>query len=132
MSKNFCLKTMELTRKCVSLELTGIKRDYNGGCFENAMSKCDSIVREVKRLKKCLAIDRRERNRKGRRVKVKLSTTITGNICVLVPEGVDAAKYVEGFLRRKDIRVAKSGTYSNETAELQDGEETKTIYLLRS
>lgn len=129
--RDFGLQTMALTRKCLKLELSGVRRDYMSGCFDNAIAKCDSMIREAKRLKKIIQIEKRERNAKGRRVKVKLSTTITGDVCVRVPEGADAAKFVAWYLRRKDIRVARCGVYSNETAEIREGEDVKTIYPWR-
>ena len=131
-TKDFGLQTLTLVRKCVLLELAGVRRDYKEGCFDNAMAKCDSVIREARRLKKVIQIEKRERMVKGRPVKVVLSTTITGDLCVRVPEGADVGKYVGNYLRRKHIRAAKCGIYTNETAVIHDKDSEQTIYPWRA
>lgn len=126
--RDFGLETMSLTRKCVLLELSGVRRDYKNGCFDNAMAKCDSIIREAKRLKKVIAIEKRERFKKGRNIRVNLNTTIVSDLIVRVPNGADAQKFISNYIRRKNIHAANNGIYTNESASIQDGEETRVFY----
>lgn len=126
--RDFGLETMKLTRKIMLTELSGIRRDYCGGCFDNALAKCDSLAREVRRLKGVIRAEKRERMARGQIVRVALSAQISGETLVRVPEGADVEKFVRSYLRRKRLRASHVGIYTNEKAEFRVGDELKAVY----